>query len=218
MSITLWSIEDALVELLDARQQLIEEIEHPEPAAAPTPELRAQVAEYMAREKRAELAEVEKALAEYVGREIQKVDGIHAYLKWADATAKAAKEEAAAYAARCKRAEAARDRLKALVVDVMRATGKRRLEGTAGRVLRVQANGGLAPLEVDGDVLPDEYIDITVRLPLTEWRGLTEKCYPTASARILTYAPATERIREALAEGPVPGAHLGERGEHLRLG
>lgn len=201
--LSLWTIEESLVELLSAREELIEALADPDqndPVG----------------ERPAELAEVEKALAEYVGREVAKVDGIHGYLKYATATAAAARQEAREMAERARRLEDNAARLKALCVDIMTAAGKKKLEGTAGRALRVQANGGLAPLVVDPAVLPAEYCDATIAVPANLLPAIRE-ALGSYTVRVVSSAPANERIRAALAEGPVPGAHLGERGSHLRI-
>jgi hypothetical protein len=93
----------------------------------------------------------------------------------------------------------------------MDRTGKKRLEGHGGRLLRVQGNGGLQPLIVDPGVLPDEYVDVTIRVSLADYKA------KKMEVKILDSQPADRRIRGALADGPVPGAYLGERGQHLRL-
>jgi hypothetical protein len=192
--LSLWTIEDALIELLDARAELLAGL-----AANEDPE------------RREELATVERTLAEYVEREVGKVDGIHSYLRYAEHTAAAAREEATRMTERARVLEASAERLKRLVVDVMDHTGKKRLEGHGGRLLRVQGNGGLPPLIVDPGVLPDEYVDVTIRVSLADYKA------KKMEVKILDSQPADRRIREALAAGPVPGAYLGERGQHLRL-
>ena len=170
----------------------------------------------------AELAEVEKALTEYIHREISKVDGIHGFLRYADQTAKVAREEAAAMTERARRLEASRDRLKSLCVSIMAQSDKKRLEGTGGRVLLRKGNGGWAPLVVDGwdgkreewvssegvacSPLPRDLVDITVTLPANEWVQLVSHLPASFITWKRAFAPNGKAIREALAQ-PCPKCH-----------
>ena len=214
--LSLFTIEQALTDLLAAREELLagEGFD---------------VSEDARHERVVELAEVEKALAEYVTKEIRKVDGIHFYLAAAKQAHEAAKLEAQRMTERARRIDESSKRLKALCCDVMVSLDKKRLDGTAGRYLLRKGNGGLQKVEVDGwddearswkrdasPVLPNEYRDLTVTLPYNEWLGLVEACKP--HARSMKTEPANARIRAALAEGHnVPGARLAERGEHVEI-
>ncbi|MCD8396121.1 MAG: siphovirus Gp157 family protein [Lachnospiraceae bacterium] len=62
-------------------------------------------------------------------------------------------------------------------------------------ITSIQKNGGLAPLEIDGDIsdIPNDYLI---------------EHDPT---------PDNAKIRELLKTEKVPWAHLGERGESLRI-
>jgi hypothetical protein len=237
-SLSLYTIEDALLQLLEAREELRAEI-----AADPMhPDIDADAHGVRVSAAAAELAEVEKALAEYVTREVRKVDGIHNYLWSAKVAYEAAREESARFAERARRIKDSSDRLKQLCCDVLAAAGKKRLDGTGGRYLLRKGNGGLQPLQVQEDVLPEELVDVTVRLPLNEWRALAARGIGVDRGKIVAREPANDRIRAALQEpckrcggigerpevGPdpcidcngtgkatVPGARLLERGEHL---
>jgi len=201
--LSLWDIESALTELLEAHAELTD------PAAEHGPDIAA------------EIAEVEKAIAEYVGREISKVDGIHSFLRYAKATAAQAREEAAAMTERARRLEAAEARIKQIACDVMAARGLKRLEGTAGRYLSRRGNGGVAPLVIQADVLPDEWRDVTVALPLLVWREMlrmwTDQHMERPPSHACEPTPANQRIRIGLTVQPLPGAHFGERGEHVEV-
>src|ERR1700690_3320444 len=113
--LSLYTIEDELLQLLQAREEILTNEQTPE-----TP---------------AELAQVETALAEYVTAEVRKVDGIHAYLKQAKATAEQAKAEAAEMRARAERIENGMARLKEFCLQAMQLAGMKRIDGTAGRYL-----------------------------------------------------------------------------------
>ena len=126
--LSLWTIEDSLATLLGAREELLAESQHPTPTRESA-------------EISAEIAEVEKALAEYLAREVAKVDGIHSYLRWADSNASAARVEAQQMAERARRLEGGAKRLRQLCCDIMAQRGLKRLEGTGGRVLLRRGNG-----------------------------------------------------------------------------
>lgn len=191
--LSLYVIEDALTELMAARDEL----------------LFAGVTE----ETSAELVEVDKALAEYCALEIRKVDGIHSFLRWSAATSQQAKLLAAEYRERASRIEANAGRLKQFALDAMATRGLKRIDGTAGRYLSRRGNGGIQPLEIQEDILPDAYRETTVVIGLSDLTMLSQM---GIAFRQVSTAPSQSRIREALACGEdVPGAHLLERGEHL---
>lgn len=194
-SLTLWEIESGLLDLLEARD---------------------------AAEDDAGRAACDQAIAEYVAREIDKVDRIRGLLKHCELVAKAAREEAADQQKRAQMWEARRDRVKELVKTVMEAHGLKRIEGRTGR-LRLQGNGGLAPLEIiSPDNLPEEcckYVGWIGGALWARWRVLLTAAGLTGSSDFsLQRAPDSERVRAAvLRDGGVPGARLGERGSHVRV-
>jgi hypothetical protein len=201
-SLSLYSIEQAFLDLLTAREEVLAGEQGPD-----TP---------------AELAEIEKALAEYVKREVVKVDGIHAYLGWAKATAEEARRESAAMAERARRIEAGMDRVKGICLDAMQMIGKKRIDGTAGRYLSVQGNGGVQPLGIQEGMVPGGLRDVTVKMPLDAWQAVQlhapqdpVSAYAVMRAKVLANEPSNGRIREALKDGPVPGCTLLDRGVHL---
>ena len=202
--LSLFAIEEALLELARAREELTD----------PTREYSLDDA--------AALIEVDKAIAEYAQcREPAKVDSIHGLLKQWDITAAVARQEAREYQERAQRLEANAARLKTLVCEVMAMAGKKRLEGTAGRAITRQANGGLAPLTVQEDLLPRNWRDVVVRMPASFWdwiAALPEEERPGESCiKVLADEPSNDRIRIGLKLEAIPGASLGERGEHVRL-
>ena len=79
-------------------------------------------------------------------------------------------------------------RLKEALMGAMQVTGKTKLPTEHYR-LSIAKNGGLAPLIVTGDV-PAEYCSLE---------------------------PDNSKIREALKQGLLDFAHLGDRGEHLSI-
>ena len=204
-SLSLYVIEDALAQLLAAREDLLAE----------QPGLRD------ADERDQELAAVELALEDYVRQEVSKVDGIHSYLKYARITADVARQDAKEASTRAKRLEDSVDRVKRIAAAVMEQQGKKRLEGTGGRMLLLKGNGGVAPLTIQDDIVPDAYCSFDVRLTGQVWATIRQ--YLPVRSRDLfdkcsNRAPSQTLIRVALEAGEeVPGAHLEPRGVHLEV-
>lgn len=253
-SLSLYIIEDSLAELLAAWDDLIGQIE--QLASIPESQATPDVATSLI-ERRQELAIVERTLREYVTLEVRKADNIHRYLTTAKAILAARKAEAKRMTEGAKQLESSIDRLERLTMAAMIQGGKTRLDGTNGRYLLRKKNGSVAPLQVDGwnddtktwfqePVLPEEFMDVTVVLPLSDWkRLLAQPDAPLVDATVKGGAPSNKRIRGALAQDCdscdgkktissfgkvepcekcagtgkqlVPGARLTERGEHLEV-
>lgn len=188
MPISFMDLETSLAELMDIREEIITE----------QPGLRAP------EERQQALAVIEDALAGYVKREVAKVDGIHGYCRYAAATAEAARAEAAVLLDKAKRLEAQEARLKDLCMAVMVATGKEKLQGSAGRVIARQKNGGKQSLQVQDGVIPDALCDYTITLQgetyarvksllSPAWRDVIERAVKERKA-------SQERVREELAQ------------------
>jgi myo-inositol catabolism protein IolC len=138
---------------------------------------------------------VDQAIQEYAQREIAKVDTLRSYLRHCEVMEKAHREEAERQTRMAQLWEERDRRLKSYVLRALEAAGKTRVEGKTG-VLKVQRNGGLAPMEIfDESSIPTKYTPMQISYPLDK-----------------------EALRRDLAAGKdVPGARLGERGVHLRV-
>lgn len=102
----------------------------------------------------------------------------------------------------------------------MQAAGVRSIKTATGS-LTVRGNGGLQPLSVTQEELPEEYTRVTVTMPHALWSNVCDRwsmdhdlsAQPGVTIRT---EPDNARIREALIAGiDVPGAYLAERGESL---
>lgn len=191
----------------------------------------------------AERAAIDSQIEQWMAAEVEKVDRVRAYLKHCDVMIEAAQAEADAQAARAKTWMARRARLANIVQYVMEAQQRRRCEGATG-VLRLQGNGGKRALTItDASLVPDEYKRVVVTFSLSQWERLVRE-HPTFA--IIGEPPPphidTAAVRKALEQkcevcgglpahepadvckacngtggGHVPGAHLAERGQHLRV-
>lgn len=145
-SLSLYQIERELDELLQLREDLNDGV------TVPLEEREA----------------VDKQIADYIGRELRKVDGIAHAIRVYGVAQRAAHDEAS-------RLEAREAALANRVAYLMRATtavmqqhGIKRLE-TATNVIRIQANGGVQPLEVSEGLKPEEFHDVTITVSLDLW-------------------------------------------------
>lgn len=158
------------------------------------------------------------ALAEYVKREVQKVDAIRSYLFYAEAMAAAAKAERDRQAEMAREWSSRYDRVKEAAKLTMEMLGLKKIQGKLG-TLSLRGNGGRQPVEVTRpDILPDDLVDVTVRLPLSYWKAIVGAVGETlALPEPKDAAPALVRIHDALQADGVPGARLLERGTHLEV-
>lgn len=112
-------------------------------------------------------------------------------------------------------AKARVERIKAYVLSEMVAADIREIKAPWG-YLRRQPNGGIAPLVIeDAAQVPGQYKTVTVTMPLHVWLriAITDEGVKCSEPEVSNTA-----VRAALETGVVPGAHIGERAEHLRIG
>ncbi len=94
------------------------------------------------------------------------------------------------------------------------------LEGTNGRKLRRQANGGVLAVDVvQPDMIPPALQRLTVRISVADWNALMRTPQSgLIEAHVSEAEPDKEAIRAVLESGGgVPGCRLKERGESLRV-
>lgn len=125
---------------------------------------------------------------------------------------------------RLEKLDALRSMLEQNVLDSLVRRGEKVLGGTNGRKLRRQNNGGALVVDVvQPELVPDAMQRVTVSMPLDLWRDV---CHTTDFETLISLGqvvkeskpePDLTAIREALERGEgVPGCVLKERGEHLR--
>lgn len=167
-----------------------------------------------------ELAVIDQQIADWVKKEIRKVDGVHSYARFVESQIATADCEIKRLTRAKQHWENTLDRLKDVCLRVMELIEAKRLNGTAGRYLLVKGNGGRLPLTItDESLVPDELCDVTVSMPAKLWNRVEFEVGPEylAPARVVR-TPNGDRIREALQAGEaVGGARLGERGTHLEI-
>lgn len=206
--LTLFQIDDALLQLIEAREELQEII-----AQGPDEEER--------QERVAELAEVERLLVEYRAQLPAKVDRVRGFLLHAENAAAVHRKEAARQAALARMWESREEQVKEMAAFVIGAVPERkRLTGATGYLL-LKGNGGLAPLEItDPEQVPEDCCKYVGWIGGVLWAELKRlipagfSLHPAWLDFRLERVIDNERVRQAL---PVPGAHLGERGKHVEI-
>lgn len=144
-------------------------------------------------------AEAQEAIAQHAAALAEafdsKADDYAALIRVCETRAAARREEAERMLLLAKDDERKADRLTAMLMDAMTATGKTKVETQRFR-LSVKKNGGKIPVVItDEDALPVDF-----RVPK------------------VTEVIDKDGIREALEAGtPVPGAELGKRGQRLEI-
>jgi hypothetical protein len=218
-SLTLWTIEDSLLQLVAAREDAVADVEISED------------------ERCDRLQVIDTALGDYIRQEITKVDNVRSYLMHCKLMADAARTERAAMEARVRLWEAREFRLKGMCIVALDAAEKKRVEGKTGS-LSVRGNGGLQPLVVDQpEIVPDEQCVWSGTVGPAVWRRI-QMLAITDPATKLERQPSNAAIREALGKAcpecgalpapsdacqtcggtgtmGVPGAHLEPRGRCL---
>ena len=211
-SLSLFQIERELLELVDLRESLQEELAEGGPL--PPDEQVARCKPILEA-----LAEADKQIKFYLKREVSKVDGIANAIKQFEAVSAQSKEEADRLAVRAKSLQAVADSIRERVIEVMEDVGQKKLRGGLN-TLTVSGNGGVQPLDIrQPDLIPEAYMRVTVQLPVTVWRELLKTTAGLSEvSKEKEREPDNALIRGALnIPVGVPGCILKERGKHLRI-
>ena len=140
--------------------------------------------------------ELAVALADFGDATDDKIDRLRHVALAAQADADRAKAVAASYAAEATRKARVLERVKACAVALMRSRRQLGLPTKIAGVASLVGNGGKTPL-----ILPDGWADTA-----------------PAAYVVVRKEPNGDLIRAALEAGKdIPGAKLGERGEHVRF-
>jgi len=208
MSQSLFIIERALADLCETRQELEEQ-------PAYTPE--------QIEEKHAAIDAVDAAIVEYITAEVRKVDNVARFLTELKAREKALDYEIDRLTGIRDQAARTEERIKAVVLQVMRDCDVKKLEGKIGTLKR-QGNGGVQAVDIaQPELVPPNMRWYTVRMGGIAYGHICSLCAgaPQGEAVLGTAKsePDKEAIRKALEAGEgVPGCRLEPRGEHLRVG
>jgi hypothetical protein len=194
MSQSLYSIDEHLMMLLSAREDLAEE--------------NADVAL---------ITQCEAEIRVYTEKQLAKVDGIAAVLMQLWDWRETRKREAQRFAALSKAAEEDYTRLERYVLDLMREGGRKTLE-SARHKLTAHGNGGVAPLEIlQPNLVPLELHSVTLRVDADHAKDICEQFLGHVEV-IGKPEPDRRRIRERLEAGEVVlGCIISERGQHLMI-
>lgn len=118
--------------------------------------------------------QAEQHILSLVTAQAASVDSVHSLYRWLKTQIEAAeREEERIY--RIKRSlEAAIEAVKAGSMAALQAANQRSFEGTGKRKIRRQANGPLSLDVTDATKVPDQYVDVTLRVDLLTWKSVKE--------------------------------------------
>jgi hypothetical protein len=190
--LTLFDIETDLLNLMLCREAVLND-----------PDRSAVLEEGETRESELEL--IDRAIQERVSAEIAKVDGIAYYLREFEARENAADAELRRMCTRKVAWKTRRERLQEMVIAVMNATGKTRLEGRAN-TLKLVKNPPSVEI-AQPELVPTEYKKLKVTMPYTLWNALWEACPKELREEMLAVRlgredsePMKSKITEALKQ------------------
>lgn len=194
MSQSLYAIDEHLMLLLSAREDLAEE-----------------------NADAALIEQCEREIKAYTEKQLAKVDGIAGVLQQFRSWGELRKAESKRYADLAKQAEEDYQRLADYVLALMEERGAKKLEGARYK-LTAAGNGGVAPLEIaQPDLVPLELKSVTLRVDADQAEDICEQFLGHVEL-IGGPEPDRRRIRERLEAGEgVPGCRIGDRGKHLRV-
>ncbi len=144
------------------------------------------------------LAAVDAAIVEYVKAEVRKADNIARYIKSCDEHATAKRREAERLTHEAKLDEERRDRVKAMVLQIMRDVDKKKIQGDTYTLSRV-GNGGVQAVEVaQQDLVPEKFRTVTVRMALNVWVSLSALVPQSEETKIVSSDENLTAIRREL--------------------
>lgn len=122
----------------------------------------------------AESAAIAVQIQRYLGAEVAKVDSYHGFIRNAQGLVAQIKAEEERLRRSRTAWEGVIERVKAGAVYAMGLIGKKRLEGSRGRRLRLQAN----PVSVevtDATAVPDEFLRVTAEMSVHTWQEINRQ-------------------------------------------
>jgi Siphovirus Gp157 len=218
-NLTLYQIETELLELVQLRDEIAEEV-------CVTPEA--------VNERDQTLAAIDLQVQEYLKREVQKVDNVAGFIRECTARAEIAKKEAERYMEIYRTWSHREKRVKDFAAEAIRQTVDERAitEATQGTVIK-RLQGKRAQLKlckspasvaepIDMSLLPEEYQKVIATLPADLWNRAMKAAMNAGinlSAVRATTEPMRGEIAARLKSGePVPGVRLIEDNCHVRIG
>ncbi len=172
---------------------------------------------------------LEQTIAEYFSHDVtrDKIDTVIGFLRHAEIMELAAKTEADRTRKLAESWRSQREYLKGCVQQVMELSGKKLLEGKTAGTLRLKVDGGnQAVIITDASLIPDELVQYTGTISGEAWAKLIADDFDRVCSLEqwlgrqdvqMERIPRKRRIGEELEKGPVPGAYLADRGQHVEV-
>lgn len=165
--ITLFGVEQAIMDLTAFRQDAIERLEQ---LNLLPPDMKAEAAEEIG-EVQAELEAAEMELQNYVRAEVRKVNNIAAFLRVCDTMMAHCKDERDRQNRRAKQWEARKAGVEQIVMEALALADRTSFE-TATNRLRVQRNGQPKVEVTSPGMVQDRFIRVLVQFPLDVWKQI----------------------------------------------
>ncbi len=216
-SLTLYNIESELLQLMDLRDDIAGEV-------IVTAEGEA--------DRTAQLAACDTAIAEYVKREVLKVDNLCGFLRECTTRAKIAKDEAARISAKAELWKARADRVKQSAAEAMaltldlnviakapQNTVLKRMNGRTSELKLCKSPSSVSE-DIDESLLPAEYQRIQITVSCENFERIVDAMRASGVDFALEASTTVLRgaIGAALKAGKVvPGAKLVEDSVHVRI-
>jgi Siphovirus Gp157 len=193
MSISLYKIEEALLQLAETREEIVAED---------------------ADNCKEQLDVIDKTIREYVQREPEKIRSCVGYVRQQRDRAIACQAEKLRYAELERTAKANAERMLANVLYTMQSLDiKALIDVRTGEGFVKKGNGGVEPL-----IIQDWPVDASGDYKPAPVKGIDWLIEEFQVPVKLLAVPDTAKIREVLKSGgEVTGAKLGERGEHVKV-
>ncbi len=164
-------------------------------------------------------------IAEYVRKEVVKVDSVRGYLRHCQVIATEARAEAKRLLDWADSWENRAAYLKGIAQDAMTILGKRRLDGKHGYLL-LKGNGGKQAVDItEPSLVPEDLCQYQGCVSGEAWEemkmhfrdGQAWAHWEGRQDVQMERIPHKGRIGKALESGPVAGARLMPRGEHIEV-
>lgn len=211
MEMTLWNIEHDhnLREMVDKREEL-EELR----ASALAINEDTEVIDGL-------IAQCDMTVHSYVEREVRKVDGCRAFIRYCKMIIAAATAESKAQKQRADLWEARLNRFNGMLASVISSMDwkkdqVRKLTGATGTLL-LKANGGIVPVLIHNESqIPDEFCEVTITINMVDWNFIQAAMFdeengkPAITAKVGPRTAKLSLIRAELEKKCPAGCDKGE--------
>jgi len=170
--LTLFGIEQHVLDLLDFRQDVIERLAETRTfITAGHPD--SETLSVFVADMESELMACNMELSRFAGAEVEKVDHIANLLRMCDRMEAHSKEEKERHARKAKRWAAIKEGVEQIVMEALTLADKTRFDSPTN-TLRMQRNGSPRVEIVDPQSVQDRFVKITLEVTVDRWKQMRE--------------------------------------------